>query len=149
MVPDFERSDTDIAEHALQTTQLDEADGGIIVIRSDGRDLWSQDIAALAEFVGKKLPQIKLYATRRGWVGPIRLGAVTDMRKKWNAASKYGYFASRWFDWRKKKVKMGFSDYADLECPVVGAVAPELHDSKVDRLKDAAKDWKEKACAVQ
>jgi hypothetical protein len=70
------------------------------------------------------------------------------MRKKWKAARKDGYFTSWWFDWRKKKVKMGLSDYADIECPV-GAVPLELPDSKVDRLKGTVKGWTQKECTLQ
>jgi hypothetical protein len=65
--PDFERVDEDIAKYRFNKTHPETVYGSIMVIRSDGRDLWPQDIEALAEFVGAKLPSIEFYAVRRRW----------------------------------------------------------------------------------
>lgn len=121
-------------------------EGPIMIIRDDEYPLQPQDIEAIAEFVGTKLPHIEYCAT---WAeGHLTdQGEVAAMAKKWKVVGNKEAFAKWWFEWKDRKVAEGYNEYAGLQCPVPGAVRPKASKSK--KLKEAASGMMEQGCVVQ
>jgi hypothetical protein len=118
--------------------------GSVMVIRNDGYALQGENIEALAEYVGTKLPHIEHYAG-------IGVGHYDNDPKtfkstqQWQEVANREAFVNWWFEWKKAKTANGDanydsdSSYADLQCPISdGEREREKQKGVVPRLKAKA-----------
>jgi hypothetical protein len=121
---DFERNDDDIATNGFDTTAKGAVYGAVDIMRLDGKDLRSEDIDALSDYVEINMPY-----TRRLRLGNQTVARVHIAREEWRDYGSPERFAANWHCWRHEAIRSGHDEYKELQCPVVLTPMPSVTEA--------------------